>query len=108
MCGTNATSNKKPASRLLSSTVAGVAVAFAGLAAGPAIAQDDSPSESVLEEILVTAQKRVQTLQDVPSSVSAILLLIFSRMFLAPLTWQAVPRQTLMWYFPIGVSENAL
>jgi iron complex outermembrane receptor protein len=47
-------------------------VAFAGLIAGPALAQDDSPSESVLEEILVTAQKRVQTLQDVPSSVSAI------------------------------------
>jgi iron complex outermembrane receptor protein len=47
-------------------------MAFAGLVAGPALAQDDSPSESVLEEILVTAQKRVQTLQDVPSSVSAI------------------------------------
>ncbi|HEY5642766.1 MAG TPA: TonB-dependent receptor [Woeseiaceae bacterium] len=47
-------------------------MAFAGLLAGPVLAQDDSPSESVLEEILVTAQKRVQTLQDVPSSVSAI------------------------------------
>jgi iron complex outermembrane receptor protein len=47
-------------------------VAFAGLLAGPVLAQDDSPSEGVLEEILVTAQKRVQTLQDVPSSVSAI------------------------------------
>ena len=72
MCGTNATFNKKPASRLVSGTFAGIAVAFAGLVAGPAVAQDDSPSESVLEEILVTAQKRVQSLQDVPSSVSAI------------------------------------
>ena len=73
MCGTNATSNNKPASRLISSTVAGVAVALAGLAAGPALAQDDDrPSQAVLEEIIVTAQKRVQTLQDVPASVSAI------------------------------------
>ena len=73
MCGTNATLSNKPASRLISSTVAGVAVALAGLTAGPALAQDDDrPSQAVLEEIIVTAQKRVQTLQDVPASVSAI------------------------------------
>lgn len=35
----------------------------------PAIAQDDSPA---LEEILVTAQKRVQSLRDVPISVNAL------------------------------------
>jgi len=72
MCGINTTFRNKPASRLISSTVASVALAYAGLCASPAIAQDDSPSEGVLEEILVTAQKRVQTLQEVPSSVSAI------------------------------------
>lgn len=35
----------------------------------PALAQDDSPA---LEEILVTAQKRVQSLRDVPISVNAL------------------------------------
>jgi iron complex outermembrane receptor protein len=73
MCGTNATSNNKPASRLFVGTVAGMAVAFAGLYGGAAIAQDDDmPSQSVLDEIIITAQKREQTLQDVPASVSAI------------------------------------
>ena len=73
MCGTNATSNNKPASRLFLGTVASMAVAFAGLYGGAAIAQDDDmPSQSVLDEIIITAQKREQTLQDVPASVSAI------------------------------------
>jgi iron complex outermembrane receptor protein len=68
MCGTYTTTNKKPASRLLLSAVAGVTVAFAGLYASPARAQGGI----VLDEVIVTAQKREQTLQDVPASVSAI------------------------------------
>ncbi len=72
MCGTNATSNNKPASRLFLGSATGVAIVFAGLYSGVALAQDDRPSQSVLEEIIVTAQKREQTLQDVPASVSAI------------------------------------
>ncbi|NIL95225.1 MAG: TonB-dependent receptor [Woeseiaceae bacterium] len=66
MCGTNTTTNNNPASRLLLSAV-GVVVALAGLYAGPATAQG-----IVLDEVIVTAQKREQTLEDVPASVSAI------------------------------------
>ncbi len=66
MCGTNTTTNKKPASRMLLSAAA-VTVAFAGLYASPASAQG-----IVLDEVIVTAQKREQSLQDVPASVSSI------------------------------------
>jgi iron complex outermembrane receptor protein len=73
MCGINATTNNKRASRLFFGMVASVAVAFAGLYGGTAVAQDnDMPSQAVLDEIIITAQKREQTLQDVPASVSAI------------------------------------
>lgn len=68
MCGTNATNKNKPASRKLLSTVAGVAVAVAGFYGSAANAQ----SGIVLDEIIVTAQKRAQSLEDVPASVSAI------------------------------------
>ena len=53
------------ASRLLLTVAAGVAVA--GFCNNPAFAQG-----IVLDEVIVTAQKRPQSLQDVPSSVSAI------------------------------------
>lgn len=66
MCGTNTTINKKPASRVLLSAAA-LTVAFAGLYAGPASAQG-----IVLDEVIVTAQKREQSLEDVPASVSSI------------------------------------
>ena len=66
MCGTN-TTNNKPASRLLFGAV-GVAVALSGLYAGAAGAQGGI----VLDEVIVTAQKREQTLEDVPASVSTI------------------------------------
>lgn len=67
MCGTNTTTNNKPASRLLLSAI-GMTVAFAGLYAGAAGAQGGI----VLDEVIVTAQKREQSLEDVPASVSAI------------------------------------
>jgi len=68
MCGTDTTNNNKRASRKLLSTVAGVAVAMTGIYGGVANAQ----SGMVLDEIIVTAQKREQSLEDVPASVSAI------------------------------------
>ena len=66
MCGTNTTTNNKSASRVLLSAAA-VTVAFAGLYASPASAQG-----IVLDEVIVTAQKREQSLEDVPASVSSI------------------------------------
>jgi len=68
MCGTDTTNNNKRASRKLLSTVAGVAVAMTGIYGGVANAQGGM----VLDEIIVTAQKREQSLEDVPASVSAI------------------------------------
>ena len=65
MCGTNTTTNNKPASRLLA--VAAATVALGGLYSGAASAQG-----IVLDEVIVTAQKREQSLEDVPASVSAI------------------------------------
>jgi iron complex outermembrane receptor protein len=65
MCGKDTTNKNGAASRLLSSAV-GVTLALAGLYAGPAIAQG-----IVLDEVIVTAQKREQSLEDVPASVSA-------------------------------------
>ena len=66
MCGTNTTSNNKSASCMLLSAAA-VTVVFAGLYASPASAQG-----IVLDEVIVTAQKREQSLEDVPASVSSI------------------------------------
>ncbi|MDH3373072.1 MAG: TonB-dependent receptor, partial [Gammaproteobacteria bacterium] len=56
-----------PLSRLLLSTIIGAALSVGGLYGSPASAQD-----IVLEEIIVTAQKREQSLEDVPASVTAI------------------------------------
>jgi len=63
-----------PLSRVLSSCSA-VALACGALAAQPAFAQQQTEGEgefAVLEEIVVTAQKREQTLRDVPSSVATL------------------------------------
>ena len=68
MCGKDTTNNNKPASGKLLSAVAGAAVAMAGLYGSVVHAQGGI----VLDEIIVTAQKREQTLQEVPASVSAI------------------------------------
>ncbi len=66
MCRENTTTNSLSALRLGISGAA--ALVLTGLFTGPAAAQEPG----VLEEIVVTAQKREQSLQDVPASVSAI------------------------------------
>ena len=52
---------------------AGVASAIAGLCCGPAVAAD-SPveSENMLQEITITATKRLSTVQDTPISITAV------------------------------------
>jgi iron complex outermembrane receptor protein len=67
MCGINTTANQKPASHPLLGVVVAATVAFAGLYSGGVSAQG-----IVLDEVIVTAQKREQSLEDVPASVSAI------------------------------------
>ena len=67
MCGRNTTTNKKPASHPLLGVVVATTVAFAGLYSGGVSAQG-----IVLDEVIVTAQKREQSLEDVPAAVSAI------------------------------------
>jgi iron complex outermembrane receptor protein len=67
MCGINTTTNQKPASHPLLGVVVAATVAFAGLYSGGVSAQG-----IVLDEVIVTAQKREQSLEDVPASVSAI------------------------------------
>ncbi|MBT8107258.1 MAG: TonB-dependent receptor [Gammaproteobacteria bacterium] len=67
MCGVNTTTKKKPASHPLLGAVVAATVAFAGLYSGGVSAQG-----IVLDEVIVTAQKREQSLEDVPASVSAI------------------------------------
>ncbi len=64
MSGKNTTKNSRSALRTAMGAAAAVAVA--GLFSGPAAAQEPG----VLEEILVTAQKREEALQDVPISVA--------------------------------------
>jgi iron complex outermembrane receptor protein len=64
MCGQNTTSKSRSAFRLAISGA--VALALSGLFTGPAAAQE----EGVLEEIVVTATKREEALQDVPISVA--------------------------------------
>jgi len=66
MCGSNTTNHKNSVSRL--ALGGAIALSLSGLFAMPAAAQN----EGVLEEIIVTAQKREQSLEDVPASVSTI------------------------------------
>ena len=63
MCGINTTTKSHP----LLGVVVAATVAFAGLYSGGVSAQG-----IVLDEVIVTAQKREQSLEDVPASVSAI------------------------------------
>ena len=64
MCGKNTTTNSKSAFRLVTGSAA--ALLLTGFLTGTAAAQD----EGVLEEIVVTATKREEALQDVPISVA--------------------------------------
>ncbi|MDX1515305.1 MAG: TonB-dependent receptor, partial [Woeseiaceae bacterium] len=64
MCGQNPTSTARPERRRLASLPAVIAIASVAV---PAAAQ-----QIVLEEITVTAQKRVESLQDVPISVATL------------------------------------
>jgi len=64
MSGKNTTKNSRSTLRMAMGAAAAVAVA--GLFSGPAAAQEPG----VLEEIVVTAQKREEALQDVPISVA--------------------------------------
>jgi len=66
MCGSDTTNNKYSFTDLALKGVA--AIALAGFLAAPAAAQMDG----VLEEIVVTAQKREEALQDVPISVATV------------------------------------
>jgi len=66
MCGSDTTNNKRSSLNLALKGAA--AITLAGLLAAPTMAQ----MEGVLEEIVVTAQKREQALQDVPISVATI------------------------------------
>ncbi len=65
MCGQNPTNNKSIASRLLPSIAVALGVAFSGTAAAQQI-------EGILEEITVTAQRREESLQEVPISVATL------------------------------------
>jgi len=63
MCGQKPTLNNNP------TTLLGLAVAAVALAAPPVSAQ---PMEGILEEIVVTATKREESLQEVPISVATL------------------------------------
>ncbi|MCH9695585.1 MAG: TonB-dependent receptor plug domain-containing protein, partial [Gammaproteobacteria bacterium] len=65
MCGLEATNNKRSALRLALGAISALAVS--GAISLPAFAQSGG---IVLEEIVVTAQKREESLQDVPISVA--------------------------------------
>ncbi|MCB1845091.1 MAG: TonB-dependent receptor, partial [Halioglobus sp.] len=60
---------RKPLARAISAALAGSALMTAAVA--PALAQEE-PRGKVLEEIVVTAQKRTENLQDVPVSVQVL------------------------------------
>ncbi len=82
-------------------------VLCSGLAALPAFAQVASDGSAALEEVVVTAQKRTQRLQDVPASISALSGELLARKgadsFQAYLN--AVPSVS---YFQNGGQDNAV
>ena len=68
LVSTHAHRQTRKGSRLLLGSIASLAIAFAS----PSVAQDNNSGQVVLDEIIITAQKREQSLQDVPAAVSAI------------------------------------
>lgn len=66
MCGSDTTNKKDSLTKVILRSTA--ALALTGLVVAPAAAQ----MEGVLEEIIVTAQKREEALQDVPISVASV------------------------------------
>ena len=71
MCGQNPTTNKTPAFRAFPVALAASTLALASAVTAPAAAQDYE-LDWLLEEIIVTAQKREEALQDVPISVATL------------------------------------
>ena len=57
--------------RLRSALIMGVSVAALGALSAPALAQEAAGSSNMIEELVVTAEKREQSLQDVPVAISA-------------------------------------
>jgi iron complex outermembrane recepter protein len=62
----------RPIRQFLHATTAIAALSIAFTITTPAFAQDEAADESGLQEIVVTAQRREENLQDVPLSVTAI------------------------------------
>ena len=57
--------------RLRSALLVGASVAAVGALSSPAMAQSAAASSNLIEELVVTAEKREQSLQDVPVAISA-------------------------------------
>ncbi len=57
--------------RLRSALIMGVSVAALGALSAPALAQDAAGGSNMIEELVVTAEKREQSLQTVPIAISA-------------------------------------
>ncbi|MDL1891255.1 hypothetical protein FBQ96_17095, partial [Nitrospirales bacterium NOB] len=59
--------------RYLTSSVSVAAVVIAGgLCVSPSLAADNGVADDIIGEILVTARKRTESLQDVPISIGAV------------------------------------
>ena len=58
--------------RLLAAGIAGSSVGMFLSMAGPANAQQSASAQAMLEEVVVTARRREESLQDLPLSVAAI------------------------------------
>ncbi len=62
----------RPIRHFLNSSVATATLAIAFTVSTPAFAQDEAAEESGLQEIVVTAQRREENLQDIPISVDVV------------------------------------
>ena len=62
----------RPIRQFLHATTAIATLSIAFTVATPAFAQDEAADETGLQEIVVTAQRREENLQNVPLSVTAL------------------------------------